>query len=311
MIEIVSLSKFFNELKALYMVDLTLPKNGMIAIQGPSGCGKTTLLNCIAGLIPFEGKVSIDGYEYRNKTDYQNSLFRLSNIGFVFQDFRLFDNETVLENILFPLDTLNNSSKERKHIKAEELLKLVGLKGKAKQYVSTLSGGEKQKVCIARSMVNDPKIILADEPTGALDEKNSKQIMDMLAKISTKSLVIFVTHDDTLAKQYGDRIIQMKDGKITNIIYQEHTKHDSEIPVVKTRSHMKKPSIPASFVLKHSFHALKKKKIRSIICSITTSIGLIGVGLALSISSFISNNVKQAYSTLIKKDQVIVSCNNQ
>ena len=220
MIEIIKLTKSFNNLKALDNINLSLPKTGMIAIQGPSGCGKTTLLNCIAGLIPFEGRVFIDGYDYRNKSDSQNSLFRLSNIGFIFQDFRLFDNETVLENILFPLDTLNSSSRNQKLIKAGELLRLVGLDRKEKQFVSSLSGGEKQRVCIARSMINDPKIILADEPTGALDEKNSIQIMDMLSKISMKSLVIFVTHDDTLAKQYGDKVIKMKDGHIIEIINQ-------------------------------------------------------------------------------------------
>ncbi len=310
MIELKSVSKTYNKLKALYKVNLTLPKTGMIAIQGPSGCGKTTLLNCLAGLIPFEGKVVIDGYDYTNKSDSQNSLFRLANIGFIFQDFRLFENETVLQNILFPLDTLNNSSYGTKMIKAEELLKLVDLRGKEKQFVSTLSGGEKQRVCIARSMINDPKIILADEPTGALDEKNSALVMNMLSKISNKSLVIFVTHDDALAKKYGDRNIQMRDGRITHIIDQESGRKECVIAVARTRSRMKKPYIPISFVLKHSFHALKKKKIRSIICSITTSIGLIGVGLALSLSSFISDNVKQAYSSLIKKDQVIVSCKN-
>lgn len=310
MIEINNLSKFFNNQKALYMVDLKLPRYGMVAIQGPSGCGKTTLLNCLAGLIPFEGDIRIDGYEYKNKSESQNSLFRLSNIGFVFQDFRLFDNETVLENIMFPLDTLNNIDKEKKLIKCEELLKLVGLKGKEHKFVSCLSGGEKQRVCIARSMINDPKIILADEPTGALDSSNSTQIMDILEEISSKSLVIFVTHDDELAKEYGDQIIQMKDGVISNIIYSKHKPHSAYIPIIKTRNHNQKPSIPFSFIFKHSYHALLRKKVRSIICSITTSIGLIGVGLALSISSFISKNVKEAYSSLIKKDQIVVSSVN-
>ena len=311
MIEIKNLTKRFGKLKALNNVSLTLPRVGMVTIQGQSGCGKTTLLNCLAGLIEFEGKIKINGYEYSNKTDYQNSLFRLSNIGFIFQDFRLFDNETVLENILFPLDTLNNCSKGRKLIKSQELLALVGLKGKERQFVSSLSGGEKQRVCIARSMINDPKIILADEPTGALDEKNSILVMDTLSKISKKSLVIFVTHDDTLSKLYGDLVIQMKDGKVVNIISQSKNANKINIPILKTRSTNKKPSIPLLFLFKHSFHALLKKRIRSVICSITTSIGLIGVGLSLSISSFISNNVKQAYSSLIKKDQVVVTTKNR
>ena len=310
MIVIKNLFKKFGEYKALNNVSLTFPKKGMVIIQGASGCGKTTFLNCLAGLLPFDGTIKIDNYEYKNKTESQNSLFRLSNIGFVFQDFRLFENETVLENIMFPLDTLNNTTRGRKLIKSKELLHLVGLNGKEKQYASNLSGGEKQRVCIARSIVNDPKIILADEPTGSLDEKNSTQIMDILSKISKKSLVIVVTHDDLLAKKYGDQIIKMKDGNITDIVQLKTEGNDVNIPIAKTRSRNKKPSVPLLFVFKHSLHALFKKKARSIICTITTSIGLIGVGLSLSISSCISTNVKQAYSSLIKKDQIIVSAKN-
>ncbi|MCQ2776231.1 MAG: ABC transporter ATP-binding protein/permease [Bacilli bacterium] len=304
MIEIKNLIKKYNDVEILNNISLDFPRTGIVAILGPSGCGKTTLLNCIGGLIPFFGSIKINNQSIREE-DADN--FRLQNIGFVFQDFRLFNNETVIENILFPLETLSNEKQERKIIKCKELLKLVGLSNKGKQFVSTLSGGEKQRVCIARSLVNDPKIILADEPTGALDSKNGKQIMDILAKISTSSLVVFVTHDSKLAHEYGDEIIEMKDGQIENHTYNTHTIHESYLPILKSNNYAKKPAISPLFLVKHSLHALSRRKIRSFICTMTTSLSLIGVGLALSLSMIISNNIKEAYSSLVKKDQVIVS----
>lgn len=310
MIEIKNVSKKYGNEKVLDSINLTLPNTGIVAIRGQSGCGKTTLLNCIAGLIDFEGTIKINNYNFEGKSDKENSEFRLSNFGFVFQDFRLFNNETVRENILFPLETLNCVEKEKKNIKCNELLNLVNLYGKEKQFVSTLSGGEKQRVCIARSLVNNPKIILADEPTGALDEANSLQIMDILSKISSSSLVIFVTHDDNLANLYGDIIVDISDGKITKITDNKHEINYLDVPLINNGYKNKKPTIPFWFILKHSIHALMKKKVRTFVCLLTTSIGLIGIGLALSISSFISSNVKEAYSSLIKKDQIVISARN-
>lgn len=310
MIEIKNLTKRYGNQKILDSINLTFPNSGIIVIKGQSGCGKTTLLNCIAGLIDFEGSIRIDNYNFKGKTDKENSYFRLANFGFVFQDFRLFDNETVKENILFPLETLNCLEKERKNIKVLELLKLVEMEGRERQFVSTLSGGEKQRICVARSLINDPKIIVADEPTGALDEKNSKQIMDILSKISEKTLVILVTHDDSLANEYGDMVVELLDGKVKRIQTLKHDNRTLDIPLVNNGAKSKRPSVPIGFIFKHSFHALFKRKIRTIICTTTTSIGLIGVGLSLSISSFVSKNVKEAYSSLIKEDQIVISARN-
>ena len=307
MIEITGLTKKYGNDYALRSVDLSLPRYGLIAIKGPSGCGKTTLLNCIAGLLEFDGSIKVDNRSINYKSDEDMSYYRLSNVGFIFQDFRLFDNEMVLENILFPLETLTNLDEKRKKIKCNELLKLVGLNGKEKQYVSTLSGGEKQRVCIARSLVNDPKIILADEPTGALDEKNSKQIMQILEKISSTALIIFVTHDDSLAQEFGDQIIEMKDGKIVKNTINNHHEHKTFLPILKNGNSNKIPRVSPLFLFKHGIHSMARKKGRSLICTAVTSFGLIGVGIAASLSTFITDNISEAYASLIKKDQIMIS----
>ena len=307
MIKIVNLVKRYKERLVLKNISHQFPKKGLCIIYGPSGCGKTTLLNCIAGLLSFEGSVQMDHKRLESMSDNELSDLRLKNYGFVFQDFKLFENETVSANLLFPLETIYHLSKEKKMRKCEDLLTLVGLPDKEKQIVNKLSGGEKQRVAIARALINDPKVLLADEPTGALDEKNSIEIMNIIKIIARKSLVIMVSHDIDLTKKYADQIIKMDEGEIISIDYPNVDEEERNLPVVKNGETNKKARIPDDFLILHTYHNMKQKKARTLICYSMTSLGLIGVGLAFALSSTIATNIKDAYRDIVDENSLVFS----
>ena len=307
MIKVSNLVKRFKEREVLKHLNYSFPKTGLCIIYGPSGSGKTTFLNCLAGLLPFEGSISLGHICLENLLDNELSRLRLTNYGFIFQDFKLFENETVLANLLFPLETIYSLSKDKKQRKCQDLLALVGLLDKEKQIVNKLSGGEKQRVAIARALINDPDVLLADEPTGALDEKNSFDIMNILKIISKKSLVIMVSHDQELTKRYADEIIEMDDGKIAKVSSFKNEDTSNHLPVIKNGTTNKKAKIPDDFLLKHTYHNMKQKKWRTVICYSMTSLGLIGVGLAFALSSSISSNIKDAYKDIVDENSLVFS----
>ena len=307
MIDIKNVSKSYNNYSVLKNISHTFPDSGLVIIKGPSGCGKTTLLNILSGLLDFQGEINILSHHLQQMDEKEKDEFRLKNMGFIFQDFKLFENESVINNIIFPLEIHSSSTKENKYRKCDELIKLVGLKTNRNQKVKDLSGGEKQRVAIARALVNRPKIVFADEPTGSLDEKNAKEVMELLLMISHKSLVIMVTHDDDLANNYADELIEMKDGKIVNVVKYEREKDNKYFPLSKATFNNKRPSLPSSFLLHHSLTSIKSKKWRTSICNLVTSLGLIGVGLATSLSSSISSNIKNAYSQVIDSSKLAIT----
>ena len=307
MITIKSLSKTFGKHKVLNNISIEFPRYGLIAICGDSGCGKTTFLNCLSCLLDFSGEINVDGVNISRLKDEEKDVFRLKHIGFVFQDFKLFNSETVERNILLPLDMSNGMKDKFKKRKVLDLLEIVGLSKMKYHKINQLSGGEKQRIAIARALVNDPKIILADEPTGALDTYNSNEIMKILEGISKRALIIVVSHDEELMKKYASKIIHMKDGKIYRCEYPKKEERDVYLPIFRNKESDKKPSIPSGFLLRHSFSSMKEKKWRTMICSLITSLGLIGVGLAISLSSTISTNIKSAYSSMIDDSKIIMS----
>ena len=311
MIKVTNLTKRFKDRDVLKSINYCFPKKGLCIIYGQSGCGKTTFLNCLAGLLPFEGSISLGHINLETLSDNELSRLRLTNYGFVFQDFKLFENETVLANLLFPLETIYSLSKDKKTRKCQDLLGLVGLLEKEKQIVNKLSGGEKQRIAIARALINDPSVLLADEPTGSLDEKNSVDIMNILKIISKKSLVIMVSHDQELTKRYADEIIEMDDGKIINVssFYKEEI--TSSLPVIKNGGTNKRAKIPDDFLIKHTYHNMKQKKWRTVICYSMTSLGLIGVGLAFALSSSIASNIKDAYRDIVDENSLVFSMKDQ
>ncbi len=307
MIEFKNVSKTFNGVKVLDSINLKLPRNGLVIINGPSGCGKTTLLNVLSSLLSFEGDVLFDGKSYKKMNEEEKDNLRNKKIGFVFQDYKLFEFETIKRNILLSIDLSSVDKEDKKEKRVKDLLDLVALKGRENDLVSNLSGGEKQRVAIARALANSPSILLADEPTGNLDVKNTEIIMELIRKISSSSLVLMVSHDEKLTNQYADIIINMKDGKILNKKYQTKGMSKEYLPVLKLKYSSNKKKLPMRFVFDHTFSSLKRRKWRTMFITLSTSLGLIGVGLALSLRDIISTNLIKSYSSILDSDKIVVS----
>lgn len=306
MIEISNLKISYGEKIILDKINLSLPRKGFVCVCGESGIGKSSLLNAISGLIPFEGSIKIDGIEMSSLTEEQSSDFRLKNIGFVFQDFKLFVNQSVEDNITFPLAVLTNCSKKQKNHKCNALLNAIGLKGYNKRICNTLSGGEKQRVAISRAIINKPKIVLADEPTGSLDEKNGEEIMAILKSYSSKGLVIVVTHDIDLAEKYADTIVYLKNKEISKI-KNYNNKVDQSVSILRKSDTKSKNTLSFNFALDHARHSLRTKRVRSVLSTLFMSIGLVGIGLSISFSNSIASDIKRAYGSLVETASVSIA----
>ena len=268
------------KVEALRGIDLEFRESEFVSILGPSGCGKTTMLNIIGGLDRFtEGDLIINGKSTKNFGDRDWDTYRNHSIGFVFQSYNLIPHQSVLQNVELAL-TLSGVSKNERRKRALDVLEKVGLSEQIYKRPSEMSGGQMQRVAIARALVNDPDIILADEPTGALDTETSVQVMDILKEISKDRLVIMVTHNPELAQRYSTRIINMLDGKIT---------HDSQPLTEEAESKKKEENhIKPSMSLKTSFSLSLKnlftKKGRTILTAFAGSIGIIGIALIYALS---------------------------
>lgn len=284
MIELKNISKNYKETIALKDINIKFPKKGFIAILGHSGSGKTTLLNIIGGLTkPSSGTIILANKDTKKFKREEWDSYRNNMIGFVFQNYQLINHLTVIDNINLKLK-LSNKFNCRK--KALILLKKVGLLSKRNAYAHQLSGGEKQRVAIVRSLVNDPPMILADEPTGALDSKTSLEIMNLFLEISKEKLVIMVTHNEKLALKYANHIIRMQDGKIINKPQLE--KHNINIKI-----NLKKTKLSFITAIKLSLKNLLSKKFRFFLTALAASIGLIGIVIILAISSGFNKQIKE------------------
>ena len=292
MIELSNIHKAYRvsdeSVTALNGVSVKFEEKGLVSIVGPSGCGKTTLLNVIGGLDQYdEGDILIDGVSTKSYKDTDWDAYRNHRIGFVFQSYNLIPHLNVLDNVTMALSLSGIGERERKQ-RATKMLQEVGLGDKLKKKLSQLSGGQQQRVAIARALVNSPDILLADEPTGALDSKTSTQIMELLSEIAKTRLVIMVTHNLDIASSYSDRVIEMLDGQV-----QSDSKPFNEEVSVKPEENKKQKGTSMSFfeALKSSGKNLLTKKGRTIATSIAGSIGIIGIGLVLSLSNGISQKV--------------------
>ncbi len=297
MLELKKISKVYEtedyKQKALDGVSINFRKNEFASILGPSGSGKTTLLNIIGGLDQYtSGDLIINSTSTKEYKDRNWDSYRNHRVGFVFQSYNLIPHQSVLSNVELAL-TISGISKTERRKKAKNALKKVGLQKHLNKRPNQLSGGQMQRVAIARAIVNDPDILLADEPTGALDTKTSVQIMDLIKEIAKDKLVIMVTHNPDLAKEYSTRIIELKDGKvISDSNPYDGTEEAIEEQEVKNKK-TKKTSMNLKTALALSLNNLMTKKGRTILTAFAGSIGIIGIALILSLSSGVSDYIAQ------------------
>lgn len=276
--------------KALDGVSLNLRDNEFLAILGPSGSGKTTLLNIIGGLDRYDqGDMIINGISTKQYKDRDWDSYRNHTIGFVFQSYNLIPHQSILSNVELAL-TISGISKTERKVRAEKALEQVGLDNQGHKKPNQMSGGQMQRVAIARALVNDPDILLADEPTGALDSETSVQVMELLKDVAKERLVVMVTHNPELAQSYATRIVELRDGKIRDdsnpYVVSEH---ELEQP---KHANMGKSSMSFMTSLILSFNNLRTKKARTLLTSFAGSIGIIGIALILSLSNGVSQYIK-------------------
>lgn len=277
--------------KALNDVSLNLRDNEFVSILGPSGSGKTTLLNIIGGLDRYDsGDLIINNVSTKNYKDRDWDSYRNHTVGFVFQSYNLIPHQTVLANVELALTIGGISKKERKK-RALQALEEVGLKEQAHKRPNQMSGGQMQRVAIARALVNNPSILLADEPTGALDTETSVQVMELLKKVAQDRLVVMVTHNPELAEEYSTRIVKLKDGNI--IDDSDPFKPDLEGKEPPKHKNLGKSSMSFITALSLSLNNLLTKKARTILTAFAGSIGIIGIALILSLSTGFQNYINQ------------------
>lgn len=304
MIELRNVSKVYGNgsstCVAVNQVDLILPERGFVAILGPSGCGKTTLLNILGGLDrPTKGEMLVHGKSCSNWKETEWDCYRNQEVGFVFQNYYLLPHLSIHDNIALTLQIAHQ--KENINEKIDAVLDKVGLKKEKYKKPKALSGGQLQRVAIARALISNPSMILADEPTGALDSKTAEQILTLLKEISKDHLVVMVTHNEKAAQTYADRRIVLSDGEILsddNPFNQEETKSIKPTQKVK---------IPLCTSLSWGVRNLWNKKLRSILTIIAGSVGIIGVGLILSMTTGIKSYIKETQSASLGKYPVIVT----
>ena len=282
---------------ALRGVSLEFRDNEFVSILGPSGCGKTTTLNIIGGLDRYtSGDLIINGRSTREYTDSDWDTYRNHSVGFVFQSYNLIPHQTILANVELAL-TLSGVSKAERHRRAKEALEQVGLTDHMHKRPNQLSGGQMQRVAIARALINNPDILLADEPTGALDSETSVQVMDLLREVAKDRLVIMVTHNPELAQAYSTRIIQLKDGEVIADSNPYESQEDAPALTGREAKAGKKTSMSFPTALSLSLNNLMTKKGRTFLTAFAGSIGIIGIALILSLSSGINT-----YITKVQQD---------
>lgn len=307
-LQIINLSKTFKDKKIINDINYEFKPYSFYAICGESGCGKTTLLNIMSLILEADkgSKIIYDSIDYNEKNEEERRSFRLKNIGYVFQSFDLFENDTVFNNIALVIDSISNYSYSMKKRKIEEVLKQVDILKLKNKIVHDLSGGEKQRVAIARAIVNNPKIIFADEPTGSLDSYNSDLIFTLLRKISSNCTVICVTHDVELANKYCDYSLNFDNGKI--IESNNNKTNDKKYKNLLMIERKKKDGgyLSDKFIFRHYVNNFKVKKIRSIISIALFTLSLFSIGLSSFLKDGISDSLKNSFSSIMNENSIVL-----
>lgn len=311
MLEIKNIKKTYHmsnhDVKALDDVSLNVAPGNLVAIVGPSGCGKTSLMNVLGAMdSDFEGDVIVNGKSLKDAQGKDIDTYRKNTVGFIFQHFTLINSLNAHDNISLAFD-ISNVDKNEKEKRTQELLSSVGLSEHAKKKVNVLSGGQKQRVAIARALANNPDIILADEPTGALDHRTGIQVMELLKEIAKDRIVIMVTHSPELAQQYANVIVSMEDGKII--------KTEENIPVEsKVEKRVEKDESKSNMGVLTAFRLalqnLKLKKGRTIWTSIGMSIGIVGIALAFALSNGTKTTVENQLNSIFPANMIMVTKDN-
>ncbi len=299
------------EIEVLKGLNVCFRKNEFVSILGPSGCGKTTTLNIVGGLDKYtSGDLIISGKSTKNFKDHDWDIYRNHRIGFIFQSYNLIPHQTVLGNVELAL-TISGISKEERVERSLRALERVGLKGEEHKRPNQLSGGQCQRVAIARALVNEPDILLADEPTGALDSKTSVQIMELIKEISKDKLVIMVTHNGDIAEEYSTRIIRLVDGEIiedTNPYSEEDEAKEYEKTAPEASSQKKnKAKMSWWTAFKLSSRNLLSKAKRTLLTSIAGSIGIIGISAVLAVSSGVSGYIDNMQDDMLSGNPITVT----
>ena len=299
MLEIKKVSKVYEtagfKQKALDNVSIKFRENEFVSILGQSGSGKTTLLNIVGGLDQYtKGDLIINGISTKKFKDRDWDTYRNHRVGFVFQSYNLIPHQTALQNVELAL-TLSGVSKEERRKRAKEALKKVGLEDHMNKRPNQMSGGQMQRIAIARALVNNPDILLADEPTGALDSETSIQVMELLKEIAKDKLVIMVTHNPDLAEEYSTRIIKLLDGKVVNDSHPLTEKDEKKEREKEEKEKEKSNKTHMSFftALSLSLNNLMTKKGRTILTAFAGSIGIIGIALIMSLSNGVQEYIKR------------------
>ena len=318
MLELIDIKKDYRvaggEVHALNGVSIKFRRNEFVSILGASGCGKTTLLNIIGGLDKYtSGDLVIEGKSTKQFKDGDWDTYRNHSVGFIFQSYHLIPHQTILQNVELAL-TISGVTKEERRRRAIDALEKVGLSDKLKNKPNQLSGGQAQRVAIARALINDPEIVLADEPTGALDSKTSVQIMELLKEIAKDRLVIMVTHNPELAERYSTRIIRLLDGEVTDDSMPfDGIEADKPVPTAeeatpaKSKGRKKKSSMSFGMAFGLSLKNLLSKGRRTAMVSVAGSIGIIGVSMVLAISAGVQGYIADMENDMLSGNPVAIT----
>ena len=311
MIKLSKITKKYGKRAIFSEFSYEFPSKGVVCLLGSSGSGKSTLLNMISGVdTDYDGTITIDNTNLKKLTINSASNYRIQNIGYVFQNFNLLNLDTAFNNVLLPLEASYRSKRFIQKKRVEDALNLVGIKHLAKQRINKMSGGEKQRVAIARAIINDPKVVLCDEPTGALDEKNAAEIFQLLKIVSQTTLVIVATHDVDSIKGIADVVLEIHEG-LVKISNHKTKRVNKKINLIGKGKARRFPFVSLLFKVRYAFQKIKAKKVRSVIMNLMLSLSLTGIGLSLIITNSVTTKVEEAFKAILNGNYVIVSNKNE
>lgn len=302
-----NLKKSFGKRILFSNFNFDFKENRFYCIVGDSGSGKTTLLKILALLeANYDGEIQTDELVYSKLDEKQRRDFRLKNFGFIFQNYNLFEEDSVINNIRLTLDGIIEEKEEVKVRRINEIINLLKLTKVKNTCVKNLSGGEKQRVAIARALITSPKIIFCDEPTGSLDEQNTKLIFESLSEISAFSTIICVTHDKNNAKKYSDIILELKDEKIVEVFHEiKNKEYQTKIMKLSQKKHFGRFSL--SFIKNHLKVLFKNRKIRNLIKNFLFSVSLISGGLAITLTNSLNTSINSSFSSIVSGNEIVLT----